>query len=383
MERDDQWTADVAYVFETQMQDAKYQPPMKLTEAKALVLAGQVVAQPDGSYAIRGSQDEPYRWTPGVGCDCPQAKKKQAFCKHATAVEALQKVRQYRGARQPGLPLPPQTADERLAQSQVPGRPAADFPPTLISDPETEAASGALAAAPVHLPTASLPPPAGDHSTPHPACGALHLLRSLQVSQVIGALLQAQAAIKNPKFDTQNPHFKTRYASLAQVRDTLTPALTAAGLVVTQFLSTVEGAVCCETILWHPSGEYLGSSLRLPAGKTDAQGYGAASTYARRYGLMSLCNVVGDEDDDAESLRKGGGGSAGNTSPPATPVEDTDVQKRTLLGLLRRFGLPQGSRKEVIEAEVQRRTGLRLEAASYGEIIRRLEYEVPLSKEGA
>jgi hypothetical protein len=37
----------------------------------------------------------------------------------------------------------------------------------------------------------------------------------------------------------------------------------------------------------------------MPVSKADAQGFGSAATYARRYHLMAVANVVGDEDDDA------------------------------------------------------------------------------------
>jgi hypothetical protein len=58
-----------------------------------------------------------------------------------------------------------------------------------------------------------------------------------------------------------------------------------------------EGGVAVETMLLHTSGEWISSTLRLPATKQDAQGYGSAITYGRRYGLMSICGVPADDDD--------------------------------------------------------------------------------------
>ena len=124
--------------------------------------------------------------------------------------------------------------------------------------------------------------------------------RSTEIAELIQALVKAQTAMKNPQFDSQNPHFHTRYASLTAVRDAVTPALAEQNLVVTQLVGTEGQDVFCDTILWHSSGQYLSSSLRIPATKPDAQGYGSAITYARRYALMALCNVAGEEDDDAE-----------------------------------------------------------------------------------
>jgi hypothetical protein len=36
----------------------------------------------------------------------------------------------------------------------------------------------------------------------------------------------------------------------------------------------------------------------MPATKPDAQGFGSAGTYCRRYSLQSVAAIVGDEDDD-------------------------------------------------------------------------------------
>src|SRR5262249_40756856 len=101
-----------------------------------------------------------------------------------------------------------------------------------------------------------------------------------------------------------NPHFRTRYASLAAVRDAVIPPLAAEGIAVTQLPSTPEpGWIVVTTGLWHGSGQYLCTTLRMPVPKDDPQGYGTALTYARRYSLQAMGCVAGDEDDDAEALR--------------------------------------------------------------------------------
>ena len=37
--------------------------------------------------------------------------------------------------------------------------------------------------------------------------------------------------------------------------------------------------------------------LHVPASKQDAQGYGSALTYARRYSLMAICGIAPEDDD--------------------------------------------------------------------------------------
>jgi hypothetical protein len=131
--------------------------------------------------------------------------------------------------------------------------------------------------------------------------------RSVQIGALMGALARAQAHMSNPGCDSTNPHFRNRYASLATVRDAVLPALNAEGIAVTQLPTTpAAGWVAVTTGLWHQSGQYLCTTMRLPVPKPDPQGYGSAITYARRYALQALVCVAGDEDDDGESLRTTG-----------------------------------------------------------------------------
>jgi hypothetical protein len=127
------------------------------------------------------------------------------------------------------------------------------------------------------------------------------------------ALAKAQAEMSNPKFDKTNPHFRNKFASLAAVRDAVIPVLARNGIACIQNVYTAEsGRVACTTSLYHGSGETLTfGPLKMPVSKADAQGFGSAATYARRYHLMAVANVVGDEDDDANEA----------TGKPA-PAED-------------------------------------------------------------
>lgn len=116
------------------------------------------------------------------------------------------------------------------------------------------------------------------------------------------ALAAAQAEMSNPRFDSSNPHYRSNFASLASVRNAVVPVLAKHGIAMTQDVQTVEKGVACYTTLWHESGQSLTfGPLVMPASKPDAQGFGSAATYARRYALMAVCGVVGDDDDDANT----------------------------------------------------------------------------------
>jgi len=55
----------------------------------------------------------------------------------------------------------------------------------------------------------------------------------------------------------------------------------------------------------HESGETLsGGKLHVPATKQDAQGYGSALTYARRYSLMAATGIAPEDDDGNAASKK-------------------------------------------------------------------------------
>lgn len=120
------------------------------------------------------------------------------------------------------------------------------------------------------------------------------------------ALCAAQLEMRNPGFDASNPHFKSKFVSLAAVRNAVIPIFAKNGISVTQDLTVINGGVGCRTILLHESGQSMEfGPLVLPPTKADAQGFGSAATYARRYSLMAVAGIVGDEDDDGTAAAEG------------------------------------------------------------------------------
>lgn len=117
--------------------------------------------------------------------------------------------------------------------------------------------------------------------------------------QIARALVAARAELQNPAYDKVNPHYKSRYASLAAVQDAVLPVLAKHGLAVVQTLGTAQRGPTITTILLHVSGQQIVSGpLEMPATKQDAQGWGSAITYGRRYALQAIAGVVGDDEDD-------------------------------------------------------------------------------------
>lgn len=125
------------------------------------------------------------------------------------------------------------------------------------------------------------------------------------------ALLHFQADAPTIPLDATNPHFHSKFASLGAVIASVRPILNKHGLVYAQFPTNIDGAPALETMLIHAeSGEDIAAVTPLILAKNDPQGHGSALTYTRRYALLSILGLVGDEDDDANAATPRNNGAA-------------------------------------------------------------------------
>jgi hypothetical protein len=120
------------------------------------------------------------------------------------------------------------------------------------------------------------------------------------INEIASALAKAQASMKNAALNKVNPHFKSKYADLAGIRDTVIPDLAKNGIAVVQTIDTRDGNLVMLTRLIHAGGQWIESLCPIPAG-SDMQKMGSAITYARRYSLSAICGIAADEDDDANA----------------------------------------------------------------------------------
>lgn len=125
--------------------------------------------------------------------------------------------------------------------------------------------------------------------------------RSETIGKLSEALAKAQGEMKPASFDPQNPHFRSKYATLASIMEACRAALSQNQIAVIQGTSVIEDRVIVTTMLVHASGEFISDQLSMNIQKDSPQAIGSAITYARRYSLASLAGVVSDEDDDAEA----------------------------------------------------------------------------------
>lgn len=121
---------------------------------------------------------------------------------------------------------------------------------------------------------------------------------SEQINEIAGALAKAQAQMGAAKKDSDNPFFKSKYADLASVVDAIRGPFAENNLSYVQLPIVSEGnRVMVETVLMHATGQWISSVVDVPVSKADAQGYGSAITYARRYGLQAIAGVAAEDDD--------------------------------------------------------------------------------------
>lgn len=129
--------------------------------------------------------------------------------------------------------------------------------------------------------------------------------QSNTIGELVKALTKAQLEMENPTFDSINPHFQNRFASLAAHTEAIRKPFARVGLAVIQGLESDERGVCVTTKIVHTSGEWIESAVCMPLPeKATAQHLGSICTYLRRYSLASSCFIVGESDEDGEADRK-------------------------------------------------------------------------------
>ena len=144
------------------------------------------------------------------------------------------------------------------------------------------------------------------------------------MQNIAKALLEAQKEMSNPVKGSNNPFFKSKYADLNAVRESIIPVLNTHGISVLQPMVHIEGKNFIKTVFLHESGEMLeGLTEIIYSKQNDAQAQGSGITYARRYGLASLACVGADDDD-------GNAASKPNDTKQQTPKRETPTLSEAL-----------------------------------------------------
>lgn len=122
---------------------------------------------------------------------------------------------------------------------------------------------------------------------------------------LFAALALAQGEVENASKSSSNPHFRSKYADLAEVLNTVRPVFAKNGLSIAQSTAFDGSLVSVSTLIAHKSGGLIVSEASCVPGKTDAQGIGAATTYLRRYSLAAMAGIAQEDDDGNTAAHNG------------------------------------------------------------------------------
>jgi hypothetical protein len=128
------------------------------------------------------------------------------------------------------------------------------------------------------------------------------MYHSEEFEDLITSLGKAQASMQPAPKDSENSHFKNKYADLASIFSVIKTPFASHGLVITQeneFNQQMGGWVVW-TVL-RKGKQWLKHPTPILMRGNTSMDFGSAETYARRQGLQTLVGVAADDDDDGVS----------------------------------------------------------------------------------
>ncbi len=150
-----------------------------------------------------------------------------------------------------------------------------------------------------------------------------------QPKTLLTALLAVQAELPNISLEKKGKgqigSRDYKYLDLAGLHDKIMPLLNRHGLVWTTALSgTAEEPVLRYSLTHAATGEAIADSAPMMLDKPTSQALGSATTYLRRYCLLSVIGAVGDSDDDGAKATE-----QPRTRKPPAPVEQATIARNT------------------------------------------------------
>jgi hypothetical protein len=138
----------------------------------------------------------------------------------------------------------------------------------------------------------------------------LSIRTSEKSDEICAAFVAAQADMPMAVgTDGTNPHFKSKYTTLAAISKAVRPVFANHGIGLLP--SAPNGNMALRMV--HTSGQWMEVSIPFTVAQpNNPQAIGSAITYARRYLLGMVSGVPSDEDDDGNAA----------SAPPPKPKEE-------------------------------------------------------------
>ena len=132
------------------------------------------------------------------------------------------------------------------------------------------------------------------------------------------ALALAQSEMPLATATGFNPHFKSSFATLADLVIASRPTLTKYEISVIQYATTIKDETFVVTILGHSSGEERVSEVKLYLEKpNDMQAFGKACSYMFRYMYKGIVGIMTNDNDNEDD--------DGNTSGCADTISEKQL----------------------------------------------------------
>lgn len=130
----------------------------------------------------------------------------------------------------------------------------------------------------------------------------------MSTNKILGIFSDLQKALPEFEPDADNPYFDSKFISLSAIMAKLKPILDELGVLLIQTPTFVEvgdkpvPALQTMFVMKDDHEEFLDATMLLNPKASDPQAQGSALTYARRYMLLTMLNIVPVEtDDDGQS----------------------------------------------------------------------------------
>lgn len=121
--------------------------------------------------------------------------------------------------------------------------------------------------------------------------------------EFLKSLNKVQGLIEPVTKDKTNPHFKSGYASLAAVNETIMGLLAENGFIILSGGAEIGGKPWLRTTLLHVGGHSMSFDYPLLVTDANPQHLASATTYARRYSLCALFNLSTEDDDGNDAVK--------------------------------------------------------------------------------
>lgn len=127
---------------------------------------------------------------------------------------------------------------------------------------------------------------------------------SEDIRAIASAFLLAKNEFRATGLEGHNSHQKYDYAKISGIYHAVEGALAKNNIIIWHFARPEDGIEYLHTRLVHTlTGQFIEDCRILESEKPGNQSKGAATTYMKKYALLSLC-AISTEDDDGEEEQK-------------------------------------------------------------------------------